>query len=310
MMNRRYALRTLAFASAASLWMREDVSIAQISSKNKKRAGSSSESPSPKNTNPDQTPSSTSSPSYYTLPPLPYAFNDLEPAIDAKTVQLHYEKHHAGYLAKFNQALAEVETGFIENKSQLDLPENPEEIFYTRSLFKILEKQKKGDIIVTLENQGGGYINHIIYWNGFQKSGIYEFPFAPLIQNRYRKGQEGPFLSPLAEKIKQTFGSPDALAKDLKQQALGIFGSGWVWLVAEKNGELAVVTTANQDTPLSNGQYPLFGIDVWEHAYYLKYQNKRADYIDGILKSNMISWFYVAQRYDRAAKFLAKPIEV
>ena len=324
-MQRRRALTTLALAGAASLLPGTAFSATQpahVSSTASPTLASQSAKPASVATS--------VTPGYYKLPPLPYAFGDLEPAIDAQTVQLHYEKHHAGYLEKFNQALLELEE-YVGKK--VLWPKNPEKIFSNEWFYKLLEKvpgrskwqgslefyDKEFQLREKLWRQGGGYINHIVYWNSLQKHQLsprsYHWIFGePLIYSKENKTNEGIPLRKLAQAVDQAFGNIDALGKELKEKSLSIFGSGWAWLVTDQFGKLEITTTANQDTPFLGGrypygQYPLLGIDVWEHAYYLKYQNKRADYIDALLGHlNMINWHYAAQRYMQSAKFFEEKV--
>jgi len=199
----------------------------------------------------------------YTLPPLPYAYEALQPHIDAETMRIHHDKHHQAYITNANKLLA-------------DQPElaklSPEELLLN------LDKAPES-IRVGLRNNVGGHLNHSQFWLMMSPDGGGE-----------PKGE-------LAEAIKKDFGSFEAFKKELTDAALKRFGSGWAWLV-EKDGKLSIVSTPNQDPPLLEGKTALLGIDVWEHAYYLKYQNRRADYIAGWW--NVVNWPYVAKLHDEA----------
>ena len=199
----------------------------------------------------------------YTLPPLPYAYEALQPHIDAETMRIHHDKHHQAYITNSNKLLA-------------DQPElaklSPKEILVN------LDKAPEA-IRVGLRNNVGGHLNHSQFWLMMSPDGGGE-----------PKGE-------LAEAIKKDFGSFEAFKTELTDAALKRFGSGWAWLV-EKDGKLSIISTPNQDPPLLEGKTALLGIDVWEHAYYLKYQNRRADYIAGWW--NVVNWPYVAKLHDEA----------
>ena len=199
----------------------------------------------------------------YTLPPLPYAYEALQPHIDAETMRIHHNKHHQTYITNANKLLA-------------DQPElaklSPEELLLN------LDKAPEA-IRVGLRNNVGGHLNHSQFWLMMSPDGGGE-----------PKGE-------LAEAIKKDFGSFEAFKKELTDAALKRFGSGWAWLV-ENDGKLSIISTPNQDPPLLEGKTALLGIDVWEHAYYLKYQNRRADYIAGWW--NVVNWPYVAKLHDEA----------
>jgi Fe-Mn family superoxide dismutase len=199
----------------------------------------------------------------YTLPPLPYAYEALQPHIDAETMRIHHNKHHQAYITNANKLLA-------------DQPElaklSPEELLLN------LDKAPEA-IRVGLRNNVGGHLNHSQFWLMMSPDGGGE-----------PKGE-------LAEAIKKDFGSFEAFKKELTDAALKRFGSGWAWLV-ENDGKLSIISTPNQDPPLLEGKTALLGIDVWEHAYYLKYQNRRADYIAGWW--NVVNWPYVAKLHDEA----------
>ena len=200
----------------------------------------------------------------FTLPPLPYGYDALEPFIDTQTMQIHHDKHHAAYVANLNKAVAGInELGLLEIthllKNYNSLPEN---------------------IRTAVRNNGGGHYNHWLFWQMMKKNG------------------GGTPTGTLAKAIDTSFGSFSAFRNGLTQAALGQFGSGWAWLVLDGK-QLKIEPTANQDTPLSAGRVPLLGVDVWEHAYYLKYQNKRADYIGAWF--NVVNWDFVAERYAKAS---------
>jgi len=199
----------------------------------------------------------------YTLPPLPYAYEALQPHIDAETMRIHHDKHHQAYITNANKLLA-------------DQPElaklSPEELLAN------LDKAPEA-ICVGLRNNVGGHLNHSEFWLMMSPDG------------------GGEPTGKLAEAIKKDFGSFEAFKKEFTDAALKRFGSGWAWLV-EKDGKLSVISTANQDPPLLEGKTALLGLDLWEHAYYLKYQNRRADYIIGWW--NVVNWPYVAKLYDAA----------
>jgi Fe-Mn family superoxide dismutase len=200
--------------------------------------------------------------STFTLPPLPYSYDALEPHIDARTMEIHHDKHHAGYVANLNKALVDYPEAGKQSIEDL-----------LRNLDKAPEK-----IRAAIRNQGGGHYNHSLFWLVMAKSG---------------GGEPG---ADLAKAIDGAFGSFNAFKERFSKAALGQFGSGWAWLSADGD-QLKIETTANQDTPLSAGRQPLLGIDVWEHAYYLKYQNKRADYISAWW--NVVNWDYVAERHHK-----------
>jgi len=190
----------------------------------------------------------------YTLPKLNYSFNALEPHIDARTMEIHYTKHHQAYIDNLNKAVkgkADLEGKSVENLIS-DLKAVPE------------------DIRKIVQNNGGGHANHSLFWTLIgPKAG-------------------GEPVGEVATDIKKTFGSFDAFKEKFAQAASSRFGSGWAWLSVAKDGKLEISSTANQDSPLMEGKIPLLGIDVWEHAYYLHYQNRRADYIAAFW--NVVNW--------------------
>jgi len=192
---------------------------------------------------------------------LPYAYDALEPSIDAKTVELHYSKHHLTYLNNLNAALEKHPELSNQSIEQLlsDLNRIPE------------------DIRMVVRNNGGGYYNHNIYW---------------AIMGPNRGGEP---TGKLAEAIQSTFGSFAILKEQIEKAGLGRFGSGWAWLSKQSNGSLVVHSTPNQDTPLAEGMFPVIGVDVWEHAYYLKYQNRRAEYLSNWW--NVVNWQEAERRF-------------
>jgi Fe-Mn family superoxide dismutase len=198
----------------------------------------------------------------YEVPPLPYDYDALEPHIDEQTMRLHHDKHHQAYVDNANKALAGTEW---ENRPVENVLANLE----------ILPE----DIKTAVRNNAGGHANHSLFWEIMSPDG------------------GGEPSGSLAEAIATTFGSVDELKKDLIDTGVKRFGSGWSWLVYDGTA-LSVYSTANQDSPISNSDVPLLGIDVWEHAYYLKYQNRRPDYIGAWW--NVVNWDEVARRYAEA----------
>jgi len=202
----------------------------------------------------------------HTLPPLPYAFDALEPYIDAKTMEIHHDKHHGAYVTNLNNALAN--NPELQNKSAEDL---------VKSLNSLPEA-----IRTAVRNNGGGHLNHTMFWQQL-KAGVKE-----------------PSSGKLITAINGAFGSVGSFKEQFNKAGLGRFGSGWAWLVVGKDKKLAIVSTANQDNPLTDGATPVLGCDVWEHAYYLKYQNRRADYLTAFW--NVVNWNDVTERFDAASK--------
>ena len=200
----------------------------------------------------------------FKLPPLPYAFDALEPYIDARTMKIHHDKHHAAYVNNLNKAVADFSDQAKKSVEQL-----------VRNLDSVPEK-----IRTAVRNNGGGDYNHSLFWPMMMKNGGGE-----------PKGA-------LAKAIDKNFGSFDQFKEKFSAAAAKQFGSGWAWLSLGKNKELIVEGLPNQDSPLSAGKIPLLGLDVWEHAYYLKYQNKRPDYIAAFY--NVINWDFVADRFEHA----------
>ena len=202
----------------------------------------------------------------FTLPPLPYAYDALEPYIDTLTMQIHHDKHHQTYVTNLNNALKEAPE-FLEK--------TPEEI--VSHLDAVPEA-----IRMAVRNNGGGHVNHTLFWEIMTPGGSKEPTGA------------------LAAAITSTFGDLESLKKAINEAGAKRFGSGWSWLVADAASTLHVVSTPNQDNPLSDGHTPLLGVDVWEHAYYLKYQNKRPDYLTAWW--NTVNWDEVGKRFDALKK--------
>jgi Fe-Mn family superoxide dismutase len=199
----------------------------------------------------------------YTLPPLPYPNNALEPSIDALTMEIHHDRHHKAYVDNLNKAL----------EGQGALASKPIEQLL-RELHQVPE-----NIRMAVRNNGGGHANHTMFWE---------------IMGPKAGGQP---TGALGDAIKSAFGGFQNFQQQLKQAASTRFGSGWAWLVMAA-GKLQVLSTANQDSPYMDNQIPILGIDVWEHAYYLKYQNKRPDYIDAWW--NVVNWEAVGKRFAQA----------
>jgi len=200
----------------------------------------------------------------YELPKLPYAFDALEPAIDAATMQLHYEKHHQAYIDILNKALA----------GQPDLQSLP--------IAELVRGLVPGKSTPALVNHGGGHLNHTMFWESLR---------APRADNRPEKA--------LSELIARSFKTFDGFREQFTKTALGRFGSGWAWLALDERQKLIIRDTLNQESPLMFAQQPLLGLDVWEHAYYLKYQNRRADYVAAWW--SVVNWETVAERFDKAS---------
>jgi len=198
----------------------------------------------------------------FTLPDLPYAFNALEPHIDAKTMEIHHDKHHGTYVAKLNAALEKAPA------------------FQNRAIEDILKSLDSvpADVRSAVRNHGGGHMNHTMFWKMLSPSG------------------GGKPSGALAAAIEKSFGSFDTFKQQFSDAAANLFGSGWAWLCADAAGKLVVTSLPNQDNPVSQGLKPILGIDVWEHAYYLKYQNRRPEYITAFW--NVISWDQVAKNLE------------
>ena len=198
----------------------------------------------------------------YSVPDLPYDYGALEPHIDEATMRVHHDKHHQAYVDKANAAL--------EGTEWADKP--VEEVL--KNLGSLGDKQ------APVRNNAGGHYNHTLFWESMSPDG------------------GGEPDGPLADAISATFGSFSDFQAKLKEAGINRFGSGWAWLVHDGSA-LAVVSSANQDNPISGGQAPLLGVDVWEHAYYLKYQNRRPDYLEAWW--NVVNWDAVQQRFDQAS---------
>ena len=201
----------------------------------------------------------------FTLPPLPYAPDALEPHIDKMTMEIHHGKHHNAYVTNLNKALESAPA--LQNKSLEELLANNCAIV-------------PENIRTAVRNNGGGHINHSMFWEIMKPHG------------------GGPPQGELAKGIESTFGGFDTFKEKFNAAATTRFGSGWAWLVAQ-GGKLDIISTANQDSPVLEGKYPVMGLDVWEHAYYLKYQNRRPDYIAAWW--NVVNWDAIAARL-KAAK--------
>ncbi len=199
----------------------------------------------------------------FKLPELNYAYDALEPHIDKQTMEIHHTKHHQTYIDNLNKALE----GYpeLQEKSIKEIIMNLNEL--------------PDEIKTAVRNNGGGHLNHKMFWKTMSPNG------------------GGAPVGEIAKKIDEDLGGFEKFKEDFKKAALGRFGSGWAWLVLEENGKLAITSTPNQDNPLTEGKKPLLGIDVWEHAYYLKYQNKRADYISSWF--NVVDWNKVEVKYNK-----------
>lgn len=201
-------------------------------------------------------------PQPFTLPSLPYAYDALEPYIDARTMELHHLKHHQAYIDNANRALVEFPEWRRKTAEDLlrNLPALPE------------------NIRTVVRNQVGGHVNHSLWWQ--------------VVGPRSRSSMP---TGPLAVAVDQAFGSFEAFQTRFTALAMRRFGSGWAWLVTRSNGRLEVLSTANQDSPLSEGWTPLLGLDVWEHAYYLQYQERRADYVTAFWQ--VVNWRQVESNF-------------
>lgn len=200
----------------------------------------------------------------FELPPLPYDYTALEPYIDEQTMHLHHDKHHQAYVTNLNNALqgqSQFENLAIEDLMRRinEVPEN---------------------IRTAVRNNGGGHVNHTMFWQIMKPNG------------------GGEPAGALAQAITQAFGSFDQFKAAFNDAGTKRFGSGWAWLVLNGSGQLQVISTANQDSPFMDGSFPIMGNDVWEHAYYLKYQNRRGDYLNAWW--NVVNWDEIAARYERA----------
>ena len=194
----------------------------------------------------------------YTLPELPYSYDALEPYFDAQTMEIHHTKHHNAYITKLNAALEGHDE--LSSKSGEELVTNLDSV--------------PDNIYTAVRNHGGGFVNHSLFWQILKK--------------------DTDFKGDIADAINSELGGFDQFKDKFSATAAGVFGSGWAWLVLN-NGSLEITGSPNQDSPLSSGQTPLIGLDVWEHAYYLKYQNRRPDYIEAFF--NIINWEKVNELY-------------
>lgn len=197
----------------------------------------------------------------FELPPLKYAFNALEPAIDARTMEIHHDKHHGAYVANLNKALESAPEWFDHPIEEIlrrinEVPEN---------------------IRTAVRNNGGGHLNHTLFWDWIAPG-----------------GSKTP-VGEIAKAIDASFGSYDAFVEKFSNAAVTRFGSGWAWLVLDGEKKLQVYSTANQDSPYMDGHIPLLGLDVWEHAYYLHYQNRRPDYVKAFW--TIVNWDFVESRF-------------
>ena len=198
----------------------------------------------------------------FTLPKLPFAYDALEPYIDSQTMQIHHDKHHQAYVDNLNKAVA---SDPVLSKLSAD------------ELLLRLDTLPPA-IRTAVRNQGGGHANHTLFWQ----------TLAPASKSGKPSGE-------LAQALDRTFGGQEKFEQELRAAALGVFGSGWAWLSVDPDKKLILDTAPNQDGPLLAKRRPLLGIDVWEHAYYLKYQNRRAEYLAAI--THVINWDFVSQRY-------------
>ncbi len=201
----------------------------------------------------------------YKLPELMYKYDALEPHIDAKTMEIHHTKHHQTYVDKLNEALAK--------HSELNQP--------VEQLLADLSNVPE-DIRTAVRNHGGGHVNHSLFWESMTNDAA----------SKEAKGK-------VVDEVIGTFGNFDEFKKQFNDAALRVFGSGWAWLVVNK-GKIEIISTANQDSPLMEGKMPILGLDVWEHAYYLNYQNRRADYIAAFW--NILNWKKVDELYQKEMK--------
>lgn len=202
----------------------------------------------------------------FELPPLPYDYNALEPYVDAQTMQFHHDNHHATYVKNLNAA--------VEKHPELQSM-SPEDLL--RNLSSVPD-----DIRTTVRNNGGGHVNHTMFWQIMGPNG------------------GGEPSGSIADEIKKTFGSFDAFKEQFTKAAAGHFGSGWAWLVQSSDGKLQVMDTLNQDNPMMDGYYPIMGNDLWEHAYYLKYQNRKAEYFEAWW--NVLNWNEINSRFEMAGR--------
>ena len=202
------------------------------------------------------------------VPPLPYDYNALEPYIDEQTMHLHHDKHHAAYVTNLNAALDKHPE--LQNKNIIEI---------VRDINRIPE-----DIRTAVRNNAGGHVNHTMFWEIMQPKG------------------GGQATGKIADAIKNTFGGLDAFQEKFNDAGVKQFGSGWAWLVRSKEGKIEIISTPNQDSPFMQGAFPIMGNDVWEHAYYLKYQNRRADYLKAWW--NVVNWAAINKRFEESEQAL------
>jgi len=214
----------------------------------------------------------------FTLPPLPYAFDALEPYIDAQTMMIHHDKHHAAYVKNLNAAVAKLPGAALADRSGDPAPLVRNLLLPGSALGRVLTPADP--TLKAIRNNGGGHYNHSLFWQ------------------MMKKGGGGKPTKDLASAMDKQFGSYTHFQDQFTAAALGQFGSGWAWLSLAQDGTLKVEATPNQDSPLMLGRTPLLGIDVWEHAYYLKYQNRRPEYVAAWY--NTVNWDFVNARYTRA----------
>ena len=210
----------------------------------------------------------------YQLPPLPYDYSALEPTIDTQTMQLHHDKHHAAYVTNANAALEkhpDLEKKFPTVEDLL------------RNINQVPE-----DVRTALRNHAGGHANHTMFWAIMQPKG------------------GGPATGPVSEAITKSFGNFEKFVEEFNTAGTKVFGSGWVWLVRSADHKLQIITTPNQDSPLMQGLYPVMGNDVWEHSYYLKYQNRRPDYLKAWW--NVVNWKEINKRFEESERALKKAV--
>ncbi|MCX7758651.1 MAG: superoxide dismutase [bacterium] len=202
----------------------------------------------------------------FKLPEMGYSYNSLEPNIDALTMEIHYTKHHGAYVNNLNAAIEKYP--YLQNYHLEDL--------------LVSLSALPADIVDSVKNNGGGHLNHTIWWDILTPGG-----------SNVPVGQ-------LAQEIKETFGSFDSFKEQFNKAAMSRFGSGWAWLVLDRFGKLHIISTPNQDNPIMQNLLPIFGVDVWEHSYYLKYQNRRADYLNAVW--NVLNWDIIEKRYQELKK--------
>lgn len=198
----------------------------------------------------------------FKLPSLSYAYDALEPHIDKKTMEIHHTKHHQAYVDNLNKALEGYEK------------------YHDLSIRELIAglNSLPDEIKTAVRNNGGGHLNHEMFWNTMSPNG------------------GGNPVGKVAKRMKEDFGGFENFKSEFKKAALSRFGSGWAWLIKNEDGKLEITSTPNQDNPVSEGKNPLLGLDVWEHAYYLKYQNRRADYVDSWF--NVVDWNKVEEKFN------------